>query len=474
MSKFYLLLAPLFVAASLTSMPTSAGPLLDPAFGNAGQRALNSLGGYVEGLGSCPHANGSVSVLGYRATTTSLVTVRLKANGDLDTSFSGDGIHEQSLFTSLASDRSATACVGVGNAAPEDDRIMVVATSPASNDRVVAALIDLNTGGYDSNFYLGGPAQYDVSGLLFPPQSQVWPYPRVKVRGVFPGPGNGWLIVGQLDGHSSGIPAGFIARVNAGGAIDALAHPAVGGFNSRDLNAARVGPDGDIRVLGSGLIGGAITWGLLRLDPLSLQPVALSSSGVADIFEYRVLKGRQIGGGLMVAAGLKNDSSAFGVSPRLLIVRGDSVVDLALPAPPALDGLAVGPNGLDGSAAATGAVNNRAVFAMGLNSLSNASVGYYAAVVQLGDGAGVADAVDVRFASNGAGSFRYRPLPTTCAAGMAPPQRFSNIASWGDATLLVGSTAPDCIAGIDSSMLTARLLTDGERLHRDGFEASTR
>ncbi len=382
MSKFYLLLAPLFVAASLTSMPTSAGPLLDPAFGNAGQRALNSLGGYVEGLGSCPHANGSVSVLGYRATTTSLVTIRLKPNGDFDTRFSGDGVHEQSLFTSLASDRSATACVGVGNAAPEDDRIMVVATSPASNDRIVAALIDLNTGGYDSNFYLGGPAQYDVSGLLFPPQSQVWPYPRVKVRGVFPGPGNGWLMVGQLAGHSSGVPAGFVVRVNAGGAIDALAHPVSGGFNSRDLNAARVGADGDIRVLGTGTINDGITWGLLRLDPVTLQPVSLSSSGAADIFEYRIHKGRQIGGGLMVAAGLKNDTSAFGVSPRLLIVRGDSVVDLALPAPPALDGLAVGPNGLDGSAAATGAVNNRAVFAMGLNSLSNASVGYYAAVAR--------------------------------------------------------------------------------------------
>ncbi|MBK9655055.1 MAG: hypothetical protein IPO66_06105 [Rhodanobacteraceae bacterium] len=53
---------------------------------------------------------------------------------------------------------------------------------------------------------------------------------------------------------------------------------------------------------------------------------------------------------------------------------------------------------------------------------------------------------------------------------MAPPQRFANLASWGDTTLLVGSVAPDCIATIDGSVFTARLLTDGERLHRDGFE----
>lgn len=470
MTKLSLLLAPLLVSASLIPMPASAGPLLDPSFGNAGQRALNSLGGYVEGLGSCPHANGSVSVVGYRASTASLVMVRLKVNGDLDTSFSGDGVQELTAFASLASDRSATACGGVGNAAPEDDRMMVMATSPATSDKIVAILIDLQTGGYDSNFYLGGPAQYDVSGLLFPPQNQVWPYPRTKVRGVFPGPGNGWLIVGQLDGHSSGVPAGFIVRVNAAGAVDAFAHPIIGGFNSRDLNAARVGADGDIRVLGSGSVNAGITWGLVRLDPVNLQPVALSSSGVPDIFEYRIHKGRQIGGGLMVAAGLKNDNSAFGASPRMLIVRGDSVVDLALPAPPSLDGFAVGPSGLDGSAAATGAVNNRAVFAMGLNSLGSAGVGYYASVVQLGDGAGVADVVDSRFGSNGAGSFRYRPTPTACAPGAAPPQRFSNIASWGDATMLVGSTAPDCVASLDGSVLTARLLTDGDRLHRDGFE----
>lgn len=470
MRKLSSLLAPLLTVAGLASTPASAGPLLDPNFGAGGLRALSALGGYVEGLGSCPHANGSVSVVGYRASTSSLVTVRLKANGDLDTSFSGDGIQELPIFTSLASDRSATACGGVGNATPEDDRMMLMATSPATNDKVVAVLIDLHAGAFDSSFYLGGPAQYDVSGLLFPPQNQVWPYPRVKVRGVFAGSGNGWLMVGQLAGHSSGVPAGFIVRVSAGGAIDALAHPVSGGFNSRDLNAARVGADGDIRTLGTGSLNDGITWGLLRLDPVTLQPISLSSSGVADIFEYRIHKGRQIGGGLMVAAGVKNDTSAFGVSPRLLIVRGDSVVDLPLPAPPALDGLAVGPNGLDGSAAATGAVNNRAVFAMGLNSLSSASVGYYAAVVQLGDGGGVPDVVDSRFASNGAGSFRYRPLPTSCAPGVSPSQRFSNIASWGDATMLVGSTAPDCIATLEGSVLTARLHTDGERLHRDGFE----
>lgn len=468
------MLRPLFslllLASTLATSSASAGPLLDPSFGNGGLRALNSLGGFVEGIGSCPHANGSISVVGYRPSTASLVIARVNANGNLDASFSGDGVQELPIYMAFASDMSATSCAGVGNAAPEDDRIMVVGTVPGTHDLVLAALLDLHTGGFDSNFFLGGAAQYDLSGLLFPPQNNIWPYPRARIRGVFPGPAGGWLIVGQLDGHASGAAAGFIVRTTAGGAIDALSQPNAGGFSSRELTTARVGADGDIRALGGGEISGLPTWGLLRLHPVTLQPIALSAGGVPDGSYYRVFKGRQIGGGVLVAAALRGNGSAFSAGPELLVVRGDDVDIVALPTPPLLDGVAVGPSGLDGSAAATGAVGNRAVFGMGLRSLSQASAGYYAAVVQLGNGAATPDIVDTRFANNGAGSFRYLPAPSSCGAGTFPPQRFANLSSWGDATLLVGSTPPDCGQLSDSAMLGARLSTDGERLHRDGFE----
>lgn len=443
-----------------------AGPLLDPDFGSAGLRVLDTLGGLVDGLGACPHADGSISVVGYRPASAALVIVRLTARGQLDPTFSGDGIQELPVLQAFASERSATSCAGTGNSAPEDDRMMVVGTVPGARDVVLAALIDLHTGTHDSSFYLGGPGQYDISGILYPPQNNQWLYPRTAVRGVFPGPAGGWLILGQLDGHSNGVPVGFIARLNAAGAIDALVHPAASGFSVQDLSTARLAADGDIRALAQGTTAQGPTFGLLRLHPLTLETLALSQLGTPDGFDYRLYKGRQIGGGLMVAAALHGDNSAFGAHPALLVVRGDQVSELALPPPPTLDQIAVGPSG---SAAATGAVGNRAVFAMGLNSLSASGVGYYVAAVQLGDGAGVADAVDPRFAQNGAGSFRYRPA-AGCTPGSAPVQRFANLSSWGNATLLVGSSAPGCAPSAEGKVLSARLWTDGERLHRDGYE----
>lgn len=451
--------------------PAEAGPLLDPTWGTGGVHTLTALGGYVEGIGSCPHADGSVSVIGFRATSASLVIVRLTAGGQLDARFSSDGISELPVLQAVDAGRSAVSCAGVSNSVPEDDRAMVVATSPGSgHDLAIAALLDLHTGGFDSGFYLGGPGTYDLSGLLFPPQNMVWPYPRLRIQGVFPGSPGSWLMVGRLEGHASGVPLGFIARVTPAGAVDALAQPNVGGFTSRNLSTARVGADGFIRALADGNFAGGYTWGLLRLDGATLQPVALSDHGVADIFTIELFKGRQIGGGLMVAAALQYDQSAFGSSPRLLVVRGDEVNAITLPAVPPVDGVALGPSGQPGSAAATGALGNRAVFAMGLNSLDQSSAGYYVSVVQLGDGAGTPDSVDPRFGRDGAGSFRYRPAPTSCTGTATPPQRFGNLTSWGERTLLVGSTAPGCAPTIDGAILSARLLTDGDTLHRSGFE----
>lgn len=456
---------------ALAALPALAVNPLDASYGEAGQQALTALGGNVEGLGSCPHADGSVSVLGYRAVGSRLVIVRLLAEGGINRNFSGDGIAELPLGAALDPQHSAISCSGVGNADPTDDRAMLFATSSgASYDLGMMALVDLATGSFDPGFYLGGPGFYDLGAMLVPIVGGQHPYPRVRARGVSPGPAGGWLISGQLLDSTGQNPKGFIARIAAAGAVDAISQPGAGGFTSTELTTARVAADGDVRVLGSGTINGSATWGLLRLDPNSLQATALSATGPADVFPYRVFKGRLIAGGVMVAAGLKNDTSIYGASPRLLVVRGDAVVDLALPAPPMLDGQAVGPSGLDGTAAATGAANGRAVFAMGVLRGATASAGFYAAVVKLGDGAGVADAVDVDYAGTGATSFAFLPQPSTCGAGQRPPQRFANLASWGDSTLLVGSIAPDCSQGLEGFVHTAKLTTDGDLLLRDNFE----
>lgn len=56
-----------------------------------------------------------------------------------------------------------------------------------------------------------------------------------------------------------------------------------------------------------------------------------------------------------------------------------------------------------------------------------------------------------------------------CSAGQFPAQSLSNIASWGLATTLVGTTAPTC-GQAPSQPLVARLDTDTARIFNNGFE----
>jgi len=462
--------AALLALAACIAIPSSAhaADVLDPRFDGDGFRVLPAtLDGYVP-FGSCPHANGSVSVVAVHPTLASLAVVRLTANGALDGGFSGDGIH---LFPSqrygIDAALSSTACVGLGNSDPADDRMMIAATAASSFDVAYVAFVDLNIGGFDSTFYLGGPGSFDLSGLAYPPVGGVHPYPRIRVRGVFSGANGEWLLVAQIDGHSSAVPRGLVARLGAGGGVQAIASPSLGGFDSLDLVSARVGGDGDIRVLGDFEMAGGSGWGLMRLNGSTLAAVSMSASGSAGGVWWRTFKARHIGGGISVAGALIGDSSAFGVAPRLLIVRGDNVRVLNLPAVPALDGVTgAGALGLDGSVAATGAAGNRAVFAMGLRTVDSSYAGFYAALVQLGDGGAAPDLPDPHFGSNGAASFRLHEA-AACAPGQAPTQQFMNIASWGGATTLVGTAASSC-GQAPASALVARVETD--LLLRDGFE----
>lgn len=456
---------PLWLAA-----PDSSAEVLDPAFDGDGLRVLDgALNDFIP-LGSCPLANGSVAVVAFRAVGAQLAVIRLRADGALDTAFSGDGVNVLPAGAGLAPQWSSTACAGVGNGDPFDDRMMVAATAPGTYDLMVLALVDLNSGGFDANFYLGGPGYYDLGGMAFPPSNGARLYPRVHTRGVFPGANGEWLVVGQLDGNTqTGVPTGVVARINAGGAIDAVASPNLTGFASDDLVAARVGGDGDIRVFGNFRMSGGTGWGVMRVHGSTLAPVGMGATATPDGFWSRVYKGRQIGGGAMVVGGLVGDNSAFGSAARLYVIRGDAVRTVFLPAAPALGGsVAVGATGDDNSVAATGASGNRAVFAMGLRSSGQSQVGYYVASVQLGDGAGVPDSVETAFGVAGVASFTYPGTPG-CSAGQFPAQYLSNIASWGLATTLVGATAPTC-GQAPSQPLVARLDTDTARIFNNGFD----
>jgi hypothetical protein len=445
--------------------------VLDPEFGIDGLEVLTqTLTGFVP-LGSCPHANGSVSIVAHRSDMGLLATVRLRAQGGLDTRFSDDGVHQIFMGSSaLQPAYSAASCTGVGNIDPEDDRMLIAVTAPGTSDRTWVALIDLETGSWNPDFYLGGPAVLDLSGLTFPPTGEVWPYPRTRIRGAFPSGDGGWIVTGQFAVDEDVTPpVGFVAKLGAIGSVDAITHPNMQGFVSEDLVGARLGADGDFRIFGSFRRQEGRSWGLMRLDGTSLTVEGMSDYGEASNGWFRVFRARNIGGGVMLGAGLIADDSAIGTAPQLFIVRGDSVDVMELPAAPDLDGgVAVGGSAAEGSVAATGATGNRAVFSMGLRSADNPGAGYYTAVVQLGDGADVADTMDTRFGTGGVASFAFHN-DSGCAPGQVPEQTMSGISSWGIGTTLVGMAAPACGVSRDS-ILVARIRTDPETIFTNRFE----
>jgi hypothetical protein len=458
----------LLACALLSPAADAVSPVLDARFGADGLRLLPEAGGALRGLGSCPHADGSITLLGHRASSTGIVSVRLRPDGSLERGYSGDGMAETPIYIALDPARAGLACAGTGNADPGDDRAMIVAASPGTNDTAVLVMLDLHSGGFDADFGLGGPMVHDYAGLLFPQAGEGPHYPRLDVQGVQAGIGGEWLVAGRLDGSALGETRGFIARITPLGAIAALAPPVAPGYRTLGLNVSRVGLDGSIRALGTlrDAGSGTDTWGLLRLDPQTLAFQSLPDVGVASGNYFEVLGGRRIGSGLLVAAALQGDGSAFGTGPRLLVVREDTVSETVLPQPPLLEGEVVGV--MDGSAA--GASGNRVVFAGGLLSGTRVGVGYYVSMLQLGDGNGVPDTVFTQYGSGGAGAFRFRGAAPGCAVGQ-PYQVFANISSWGDATLLVGESLPVCNdQNAPGEMLAARLATAATGVFAHGFE----
>ncbi len=441
---------------------TGAGEVLDHGFADRGWRAFSERTGVGEVVGACPSDDGGASILALQPDTLHWHLMRVRADGALDGDFADGGISTWLVSAALDASSAATACVGLGNGDPDDDRLFVVLRSPQERDFAFLALVDLARGGWDPDFHLGGWAQHDYSGLLFPSDAAM-PFPRLRIGGAFPEADGGWLVSGSL-GNDAGERRGFIARLSPLGAIEALAHPATAAAMSLDVRLARRGADGKVRALATVAIDGDPTWGLLRLDA-GLQSEALSASGTPDGLPFELQRGRRVGGGLMVAAALASGDSATGTAPRLLVVRGDAVQELALPQPPGFDGEPLGVI----AAAATGAPGDRVVFAGALASAAGASAGYYLASVRLGDGQSLPDALDPAFGVDGIGAVRYRPPASACRESAAPEQWLAGIVAWGEHSLLVGATAADCDDPTPLP-LAARIDSASLALLRDGFE----
>ncbi|MBK8283610.1 MAG: hypothetical protein IPK97_01345 [Ahniella sp.] len=435
-----------FLCLLIFSGFAAAAPVLDPQFGGQGIKLFEAAGAYARVVGACPHANGQASIVAFSNETTQWLIARVDANGVLDPSYSGDGIASAPLASRVTEleDLSVT-CIGAGNADPNDDAMLVAAVTvrPMVSARVLMVTqLDLDAGSLDVGFNGGATAMMDISPLMAPydPETGDTDWRGVRVRGVFPGATGEWLVMGALVMDQNNT-MGFMLRVSAGGGLIAWNAPApYDNWEVREIHAARLHTDGSIRALARIKSGTNQRWGLLRLAGANLSVGGLPAIGDATSQDYGYLRGRLISGGFVVPV-IAPGAAPFGTAPRLLVIRGDDVDDLALPPPGPIGSEATG---FAGTMAATIANDQRVIVGMGLVTLSNPVAGYYVAMVKLGDGAGIPDTIDAGFGDQGSSVFRFEPVNVGCSAGQAPPQHFVNLSSWGNTTLIAGNAAPRC------------------------------
>lgn len=464
----------LLLALSLLATADTRANTLDPAFAGSGIGVFTAAGEGTRVFGACPHADGSVSILAARDTPREWVIARVRANGTLDPNFSGDGLATIALGSSIRDTPVQSACVGAGNADPNDDAMVVAASTNVSylmNRHLLLARFNLQQGTADWSTV----QNINATMMGYDPETGETDWVGQQIHGLFPGENGDWLVMGTVN-QGSTMQRGFLLRMNAGGGL--MAWNAINvyeGLEVHAVHAARIVAPNELRALARVQTTQGQTWALLRLAPDNLSLAGVPAVGGSDTYGYGLGKGRSIAGGGFVVPALAPSNAPFGSTPHLLLVRGNQVSDVALPQSSALGGEATGSSGL---LSATVASNGRVIVGMGLVSSSTGAAGFYTAVVKLGDGAAVPDQVDIDYGSNGSDVFRFAPpvAQSLCPGDTAPAQHFANLSSWGNATVLVGNAAPRCYDeanndfGSSTWVLAARILSDTGVILRDGFE----
>lgn len=468
------ILATLLACASLAPWAVATADTLDPGFAGSGIQVYTAPDAETRVLGACPLAGGGVGIVAYRNAPREWIVVRARVDGTLDPSFSGDGVQTIASSIFMREQPAAVTCVGAGNTNAQDDAMLVAA--PMSHpsypqSHLLLAMVNLDQG------TLAWSGAHDLNAWMFgwDPETGEANWYGLNFHGVFPGANGEWLVVGASN-HGDTMRRGIAARFSAGGALlQTYAIPEQEGVRTLDVHVARVIVGGEIRALARVETAGRRTWGLLRLATANLALLGTAAVGGPEAADYALFKGRFIAGGGFVVPAMAPSTAPSGQTPHLLVIRGNTVADVVLPQPAAF-GPEITLSG--GPMAATVAANGRVIVAMGLSTPTMPGVGYYAALVKLGNGETTLDAVDTGYGSQGSDFFQYAP-PTAqslCPPGTVPPQHFANISSWGNTTVLVGNAAPRCYDennndfGTSTWVLAARIQSDSGNLFGDGFE----
>ncbi len=439
----------LALASPLSLHAQNAG--LDRRFGGDGMVSLReptASNARNLGMAACAMPGGRLNVVSATAAD-QLAVFRLKEDGSLDTSFSGDGIATINVPASN-DDTVQSACMG-------DGRIVLSRMAPGiGNDQNVHVYRITVDGALDPSFGLGGVRVIDFDA--YEVGLGDWEFPLGLNLDA-----NNNLLVSMRVYLSGGASRPGVARVDANGNISFARLVTVAGMTPVYATGAGIGGNGRIWLVGGGNPNGTPynSWFRVELDATTGATLA---SFVGSDGNYIVDSGRMLANGVMVALGKYVPQAEPGGAyrPRLLVFRDSGTTAVALPALTAVNNSDPTLAPYPGRATVIPTSDGRVLVVSPMGGQNQEwEIATYVAEVELG--ATVAeDRVDTRFGNNGAIQFHFPGSVTpTCTNGSPPLQRMVRASNWMGRPVLVGIHATTC-APNPRNTVVARLLTRDE------------
>ncbi len=447
----------LLFVAMLSSVPVYAqNAALDRRFGGDGLVSLReptASNARNLGLAACAGPGNLLTIVSATAPN-QLAMFRLKADGSLDTGFSGDGIAVITVPES-SGDIAQGACMA-------DGRIVISRMAPGMGaDKNIHVMRVLSSGEFDLSFGDAGTRVLDFDNYE----------PGLGDMEVSQGlnliAGDDILVTTRTFVNATDSRAG-IARIAANGAIKFARLVTTTGLTSIYASGAGIGPDGRIWAVGGGNPNGVAynTWFRVELDA---NTGAMLETFVGAEGNYVVDSGRVLANGIMVAVGKYVPQAEPGGAyrPRLLVFRETGTSALPLPALIPVNNFAPSLAPYPGHSVVIPTTDGRVLVSAPMGGQNGEfEIATYVAQAELGASA-AQDRVDTRFGNGGAYQFAFHAA-APCANSSPPVQRMIRASNWLGAPVLVGIHATSCPPSLNNTMV-AKLLT-GNDVFLDGLE----
>lgn len=393
---------------------------------------------------ACPGANGTLMVTGNASGGQRIVTARLLSNGDLDTSFSGDGKETFNLL--------ADAGFAPGACQPNGDMLIArTVTAMGGEQNLQLVRVQRDTGLPDPTFGSAGVVNIDLDAYRSDlGQAEVPMGINVLSNGDI-------VLTGYFNITSSVTVQAFVVLLGANGQVKAVNTGL--SFVSWIASAVLESNDGQLWLFGS--------------SGYNAYRATLGRNDLHFVNYTGVGMGGTVRPGLAVA--VDADTVAFAVTldtdndgdygPRLVVFRGAGGASLTLPTPLS-HGATLGLDGGSGRNEITLLPGRRVLYGASTRDTAGTQNGIYLAMAHIGRDLS-SDGLDDTFGANGAQIAKFLPDTSGCNAN-PPSQWLSRVTLWAGRPTFVGLARTDCLGANSDDYLIGRIETN--RLFADGFD----